>query len=392
MKSLINYLVPFLLVATLHAQQQNSTILGKTDLNSLLQSAPELKRNPEEAFAYACNRKVSCQGDSPLSKQYDAFKKKSESYSTSLKEEASAKMESNYGGMNSSDMYADSKNHVNQNALIKQMGGVDKIMQMSDKEREVAARNAAAYNASNSTFSPFSEAEMKRMMNDPAYAKQMTDKYNKMSESEKAAFVKEKMAKYTKPVMVSKSDLKKQSEKIENVNNLIEINQFISETTSRLMDVFNSYDATIQKIKQSGVNHNELNKTHSELYKKIPLVVMGEGREPDPKKVRELNLTYALKHKERAASELSQIEVAFKDLNRNVIKIINDYNAFLVQNGFKVNDKVESIYENTNTEMALAQLEMSIGDSISKIAEISYTENTTASGHEQQYQYLLTQK
>ena len=390
MKTSLNLLIIFLVATTLQAQQNEQSILGTIDFYALLKAAPVLQQTPEQAFQYACNKNINCQGDSPLKSQYEAFKKKADMYAKNLQSSISSKSQAYYDSKGSEGMYNDSKKQVNQNELIKQMGGVDNVMNMSEKEREIAAKKAMAHNVSSSSFSPFSEAEMKRMMNDPEYAKQMAAKYNNMTEKQKEDLVKNKLE--TAAINVSNEEFENQMKKRQDATNTIDINLFISNTTSKMYKAGEIYASNIERLRNTPGNHSELNKNYELEYKKIPLIVMGEGKIPDPQMVRDLKLKYASKHKERAAIELSQIHVYYKNLVTEINGAINDYNAFLDKNEYRVNGKMKNIFNGTNTELSLAQLEISIAESISKIAEICYAENALASGHEQHYQYVLTEK
>ncbi|MFH4965496.1 hypothetical protein V8G69_10880 [Gaetbulibacter sp. M235] len=387
----LSFTILFLIITnSIYSQQSKPSILGNVDFYVLLKSAPVLQSTPEAAFEYACNKDINCQGESQLETQYENFKKKMEMYSNQLASSLESKAQDFYGKKGREGLYNDPKKQVNQNELIQQMGGVDKISQMSEKEREKAAKKALAKNTSASTFSPFSEAEMQRMMNDPDYAKQMAAKYNNMTEKQKADLVKNQLE--TKNVDVSNSEFEMQSKQKQNAKNTIDINTFVSKNFSKISEAFKSYHSAIEKLRKTTGNHDELNKSYSELYKKIPLIVMGEGKIPDPEKVKNLNIKYALKHKERASLELSQVQVEYKHLINSVNESTNDYYSFLDKNEYRVNSKMQSIYTGTNTEMSLAQIELNISESISKIAEISYSENSTASRHEQQYQYVLNEK
>ena len=390
MKTTLNFIIIFLLVSKLQAQQNEQSILGTIDFYALLKAAPVLQETPEQAFQYACNKNINCQGDSPLKSQYEAFKKKADMYAKNLQSSISSKSQAYYDSKGSEGMYNDSKKQVNQNELIKQMGGLDNVMNMSEKDREIAAKKAMAHQAASSSFSPFTEAEMKRMMNDPEYAKQMAEKYNNMTENQKADLVKKKLA--TTDINVSNEEFESQMKQRQVATNTIDINLFISKTTTKMYKAGEIYASNMERLRKTPEDHNELDKSYELEYKKIPLIVMGEGKIPDPKMVRDLKLKYALKHKERAAIELSQTQVDYKNLVTEINGAINDYNAFLEKNGYRVNGKMKNIYNGTNTELSLAQLEMSIGESIGKIAEICYSENSIASAHEQHYQYVLTEK
>ncbi|GGK33874.1 hypothetical protein GCM10007962_30390 [Yeosuana aromativorans] len=381
----------FLIITnSIFSQQSKPSILGNVDFYTLLKSVPTLQSTPEAAFEYACNKSINCQGDSQLEIQYENFKKKMEMYSNQLASSLESKAQGFYDKKGQDGLYNDSKRQVNQNELIQQMGGVDKISQMSEKEREAAAKKALAKSTSASAFSPFSEAEMQRMMNDPEYAKQMAAKYNNMSEKQKADMVKNQLA--TKDIDVSNEEFEITMKQNQIAKNTMDVTKFVGKTSAELSTATELYASNVKRLRNTSGKHEDLDKSYEEEYKKIPLIIMGEGKDPDPKKVKTLNVSYALKHKKRAAQELSQIQIEYKRLLATINEVISEYHSYLEANGYRINGKMKDVYNGTNTELSLAQLEMTIGESISKLAEISYSENSTASGHEQHYQYVLTEK
>lgn len=364
----------------LQAQQSQSSLLGKIDFYDLLESVPELQPTTQDAYAFTCNKNINCEGESQLENQFETFKQKLEIYSNQLAEAMEANVNNLYGTTDQEALYAQTVNEVNQNAIIAQMGGIDKISQMSESEREEAAKRAVASMTTSTSLSPFTEAETQRMMNDPEYAQQMAAKYNNMTEAEKEQMVRQKLAK--KNVKVTQKDRDKALAKSKEIENSIAINHYISETTTKITEVFTAYSTTIQNLRTVAKgNHQELERAYKEQYDQIPLVVMGEGKIPDPEKARSLKMEYALKHKVRAAMELSSVLVEYQNLNKQVTGIIKDYYAFVKMNGST----------DAQTELSLAQFEGSLGEFINRMAEFSYTENALASEFEQYYQYVSTE-
>ena len=381
----LNILLIITLCFQVYAQEYNS-ILGQVDFNTFLKSVPELKSTTDAAFEYANNNDINFQGTSQLDLDYDNFKQKMELYANQLQKSFEEKTREFYGKNGNEDVYNTSKQEVNQNELIQQMGGVDNIMKMSEKERELAAKKALVSINSSSALSPFSEAQMQRMMNDPEYAEQMAAQYNNMTEKKKADLVKNKLE--TNGIEVSNEELEKRLKQRQTVKNTMDVNRFVDKLSSRLSNALMTYNSKRDELRKSIGNHDELNTAYREQFNKIPLVIMGEGKVPDPKMEQDLKLEFALKHKKRAASELSLVQIEFKKLVNTINESITDYYSYLNTNGFMVNGNMNDVYDGTNTELALGQLEMTIGESIGKIAEISFEENSLASGFELDYKYI----
>lgn len=386
MKKLI---IILLSLGALKAQaQKQETLLGKTDFYALLGAAPVLQSTPESAFQYTCGRDINCQGNYQLEQDYNNFKRKVELYENQFK----AALETKYNAVKKDEetLYADTKNQLNQDPMIQQMGGVDNITNMTEAQRKQAALNAAAVNAASAQFSPFTQAEMQRMMTDPEYARQMTEKFNKMTDKEKEAFVKSKLA--AQPVQVSNQEFEQSMAKGQNTKNLIAINLFVAEINTKLSAAANAYGNKVNAMRGSSGSHNDLDAAYKTEYDKIPLVVMGEGKEPDPMKLKALNISFALKHKKRAAQELATVQSALKNMQSVINECIEAYHTYLQENGYRINTDMGDIYNGTNTEVALAQAEGFISESIEYIGRTSYYENKQASGYEQHYQLIIQSK
>ncbi|MCK0135589.1 hypothetical protein [Arenibacter sp. S6351L] len=380
-------LLTLILLSTGHvfSQKSTSSVLGNADYYALLNAVPVLQTSPEAAFQYVCNKSIHCEGDSKLKLQYDAFIKQMELYANQIESHYASKVHA-YNSKNGGDGY---KNQANQNEMIQRMGGMDRVMKMSDGEREVAAKKAMASNMSSSNLSPFTEADLQRMMNDPEYAKQMAVKYNIMTTQGKEDIINKKIVAGDLDDSHEAHINRLKDTKIN--NNTQDINTFVSKTTSRLYEANETCSTRIHQAKSSSGNHAELNESYDQLYKKIPLIVTDYwGKYPDPEKVKQLKKDYALKHKNRATIELSEVQKEHKKLKSIISEVISDYRSFLATNGHHLNGELSNLFDGTNTELSLLQVEKSIIGSIDRLAQISHDEDSTASGYEQAYQLILS--
>lgn len=368
----------------LNAQQPKAVVLGSVDFYSLINSVPVLQVTPEAAYQYVCNSNLFCQGESQLEIQYEIFNKRKELYASQFEAIYGSKVQA-YNTKNSADNY---KKQANQNDLIQQMGGIDKIGQMSDDERQKASKSAMASKASSSKFGSFSEAELQRMSSDPEYAKQMMAKYKNMTKSQKEDLINGKIVRGEFDDSSEAYQQRLKDKQI--VKNTQDINLFVSKSTSRLSKAIEQCSLKIYQAKSAAGNHEELDESYQKLFDQIPLVVTDEGKYKEPGALKELNIDYALKHKKRSTLELSEAQIEYKNLETIINEVIADYRSFLAANGYRVDGKIGDIFEGANTELSLMQLEKSILGSIDKLADISGTEDKLASKREQHYQLILS--
>lgn len=199
---------------------------------------------------------MNCQSGSPLEDQYDAFKQKMELFSNNMQAALSAKHNDYLNEKGTDGIHRDLKNQVNENGIVKDMGGIDKISGMSERELEISAKKAAASQMSSMPFSPFSEAEMQRMMSDPDYARQMTEKFNNMTDAQKAALVQGKLA--TMDNSVSNEEFEQQMKGAQEVKNAIDVTAFVNNSIQKMREALATYGTKLNNARATKGNHNDL--------------------------------------------------------------------------------------------------------------------------------------
>jgi hypothetical protein len=124
---------------------------------------------------------------------------------TMMKKQLSDMIQDHVGDQRSSNaqMMTDTKSMANKNTFVQQMGGADATMDMSKSERKQSAKETAASIKSNpgaysSNQNPGMQAMMNRIMSDPQYR----DKYNKMTDAQKA----EELQKYMGNTVEARDD------------------------------------------------------------------------------------------------------------------------------------------------------------------------------------------
>lgn len=395
MNKLVWLVLISLIQITINAQK-NESYLGKTDYQGLIKAIPALPSTCAAAFEYAFNNNINANSSSIMEERFSTFNHKMELYSNEFAAAIGSPYQDYAEKKGKKGLYNDSKKQANQNEIIKNMGGVDNIQKMSEQQRINAAKNAAVNQATGSTFSPFTEEQVKRMMNDPEYAKQMAAKYNNMTDKQKAEMVKNKLPESSTTELSNEEleseyqDYEATLKKRQTAKNTMDINLFVADLYKGIAKAGEDYDKAVANARISAGNHDELDKRFEEEYKKIPLVIMGEGKEPDHEKVKSLSIQYAKYHLNRANMELAQVEKSYKAFIFSIEQAIADYHKFLDKNKYRVNGKVSDIYKGTNTELSLAQAEQTIGSAIAKAGNICYDETSIAAGFEQNYRATLS--
>ena len=191
------------------------------------------------------------------------------------------------------------KEQSDKSAIVQQMGGTDKIMQMTEEERKAAALQAAANiqqnpslvsGGSNNSMAGFAQ----KYQSDPAFAA----RFNKMSQAEKEAEMKKFMAENhaKNPVAFDAAQHEAQKNEINrNKNNAqakVEFDLLMKRTSDRLKAVSDRQISIGNKIEEIILAMKEnVNAKFGPLYAAVPIVELGEaGHDKDPQKMMELRI------------------------------------------------------------------------------------------------------
>ena len=223
------------------------------------------------------------------------------------------------------------KEQSDKSPIIKEMGGTDKVMQMSEVERKAAALQAVN-NLQQNPNNPMSGFAQK-YQSDPAFAA----RFNKMSQAEKEAELKKFMAEnQTKnPNAFDAAQHEAQKNEINrNKNNAqakIEFDLLMQRTTERLQAASDRQIRIGKKIEEL-VNEMKANVSarFGPLYAAVPIVELGEyGHDKDPQQMMELNIQEAKSRYIIDVQEAGLRFEAWKVLKMDYQNAIGELNAFL---------------------------------------------------------------
>jgi hypothetical protein len=342
------------------------TILGTTNINAIIEEAPGVPNSLEAAAKRAFGSNPLQPDMQAMDNFYLPYENKVNHKMEEYQQYAERKMSAT-GSVN--DYHAQAIQDINSNPIIANMGGYEKISQMSEEEAKVAATQAAAQFvadpfAANGNQSAGMSALYQKVLNDPAYAKQ----FEKMSEAEKEAELRKFMA---NDQVVAKTPAEMQQQhwpsgqqqsEADKIRNAQEIQLKIVEWQQQLTEVAQLFGEAIHDIEQSGLTHDAIQDEFRKKFAAIPEIVMGEGREKDPALSHPLYIETAEKHRTRAAQELKEYGIAMAELSSRYQSIVSGYLDYLEENKEKVYGGVSAadIMHSYNTEIPLVSLESSL--------------------------------
>jgi len=243
-------------------------------------------------------------GQADIDAKFDPYIKKIESHQKQLADmiAKNSKLQQAYQKEGEEGLKKRSIAESDKSVMVQQMGGTEKMMNMTEAERKAAAYKMASDIKSNpgmlsGNSNPGMNAMMQKMMNDKEYAK----RYNKMSDAEKEAEVKKFMTENSKQQDES-FDLNKSNQ--QHIQLMAERNntKYTQDITllnlriqKRLGAATELYGKNVLAINDwvSSVR-NKIDKWYSAKYAAIPVVELGEyGHDKDPEQVQALETTVA---------------------------------------------------------------------------------------------------
>jgi hypothetical protein len=303
MKPVLKRLTVFLFfittLAAVIAAQPPQSGLGKVNFAALFNAAPTVPSTPADAAKRTFTPGDANESTATLEASYEPFNKQIAAARETIRpavESQPARREAM-----SQQAIAD----ANSSAVIAGMGGIDKMSQMTDEEREQAALQAVGNVPQNSGAPPQAgagmQAIMQRMMNDPAYA----ERFEKMSQAEQEAEMRKAMgAPMAQHSAAEERHAMQGSEEAAAVKARVDQLQAIHQ---QILSVDSEFDKKDQAITHAPGSHDEIGKATGAKTAKIPLVEAGElGHIPDPVQVKALERDHATRNRTRADWELKQ--------------------------------------------------------------------------------------
>lgn len=377
-----------LFTTLLHAQQ---ALIGKTNFATYIDEAPGLPATLEEAAKWYYGNNNFVQPDyNGFQQRYQPFYNKIDRLTEQYKQVYGAKIEAYNEQQGEAGIRRNMEAEVNKNPIVAQMGGVEKIQNMSEEEAKAAALQASAQMMQNPGMqSAGMTALYQKVVSDPAYAA----RFEKMSDKEKEAELRKYMAgdqvqAKTPQQMAQAQQARDQQSKASNdVANALEINQFLTDLQTKLMQTQDALAQEFAAVETAANGHDAIESEFASKLKAIPVVELGEyGRDHDPAKVKVLKMETVTKHRNQAITELKQNQVLLNKLKNYYKQVISEYSTYIQKNADKINGDPAALYNGTNTELAVANFEMSLLSLATDIAQRSQHITSDLAHWEAEYQ------
>ena len=340
-------------------------------------------------------------GQADLDAKFDPYIKKIESQQKELTEmiAKNSKLQQVYQKEGEEGLKKRSIAESDKSVIVQQMGGTEKLMNMSEAERKAAAYKMASDVKSNPGMlsgnnNPGMNAMMQKMMSDKEYAK----RFNKMSDAEKEAEVKKFMTENSQ--QDENFDLNKSSQQHDQLLGERNNTKYTQDITllnlrvqKRLSAATELYSKNISAINDwvSTVGNN-IDKWYSTKYAAIPIVELGEyGHDKDPGQVQALEITVAyLKYQMLHGPEMKLRSDNWNLYKTNCKYAIGELNDFIANYKWGAHSTDNVFGPDADQEVASG-----IGGAygmMNQLAEESKNFSSTAKGYQKQFETITTSR
>jgi len=340
-------------------------------------------------------------GQEDLDAKFDPYIKKIESQQKELTEmiAKNSKLQQVYQKEGEEGLKKRSIAESDKSVIVQQMGGTEKLMNMSEAERKAAAYKMASDVKSNPGMlsgnnNPGMNAIMQKMMTDKEYAK----RFNKMSDAEKEAEVKKFMTENSQ--QDENFDLNKSSQQHDQLLGERNNTKYTQDITllnlrvqKRLSAATELYSKNISAINDwvSTVGNN-IDKWYRTKYAAIPIVELGEyGHDKDPGQVQALEITVAyLKYQMLQGPEMKLRSDNWHLYKTNCKYAIGELNDFIANYKWGAHSTDNVFGPDADQEVASG-----IGGAygmMNQLAEEAKNFSSTAKGYQKQFKTITTSR
>ncbi len=343
-------------MVTGQAQNPPSSILGKTDLQALLEAAPAVPDNTSEAATRAYGPDVrNYHVQTKLGEAYRPFFQQATAAHTRLNDAINTRRKDM---PDQATLEKQAKEQSNASPIIAGMGGVDNIQRMTPEQREQAARQSvAAYQQKLASDagrnSPGTQAFMQKVMTDPEYRA----RFQKMSKQEQEAEIRKFMG--APPASAGPSEPASEGPPVGNeLATAMAIRSDLQKMLAKIREIDAEFTSKEQAILATQGSHQEIEREIKAKIEKVPFVSLGEaGHHRDPQRVTALHKEQATRNRDRANWELHQRSALYNQRKTRYKELVSEYQSWLKQNLTRINTSMATPLKNTNTELEVAGYE-----------------------------------
>ena len=267
-------------------------------------------------------------------------------------------------------------------AVVRQMGGTQQLMNMSDAERKAAAEKMKKnLQQDPSILTPGGgDAGMRdmqyKLMNDKAYA----EKFRKMSEAEKQAEMKKFMT--IKPANGVANRDYSQMEKPS-----FEVDELLLRTSKRMQEITDIYSSMMSLTNETIENmQSNIRKWIEATINSIPMVELGEaGHDKDPEQMRAMGQTAKMAYYQLARIEMGLRAICWEHYRTGSKAAVGELDQFV--NNFKWGQGKESqMFNGTYDEPKVATAISGSYDHMVHMAKLSESITSNAKGAQKQFE------
>jgi hypothetical protein len=343
------------------AQKKKTSLIGKTDIHALLEAAPAVPMSVEAAVSRAFGKDI-------VNPDYQAL----DNYYRPLFEKIGAAQQQ-------FEAYREEVRSFQQE-------------QGAEGLKKLALANSASASGPVLPDMPGMKGFMEKYMSDKAFAAQ----YDKMSEAQKEKVIKgfmeaEKPGSSTAAVPMDNSKFEKDQKDQNKIRVAMQIQEVLSELKLRMEKLTRDYENKVKALASGPGSYAEIQKAYDQEYAKIPLVVMGEGHVKEPGAMNALTAKDVAAKRARNAEELAKKAAWLTDLKAKYKLVVNDYNDLIQKYKGSINGSVKDLYNGTNTELGLADFEVSLMDLAGNLGRFSQAATEAAASMERD-QYFRTRR
>lgn len=362
--------------------QSSSSILGKTDFESLSAALPTMPASPSGAAVQAYGPDVRTH-DVNLDSVYQPFFDKASAARQQLHEAIQARR---HQIPDQAAVAKQAKADANANPIVAGMGGTDKIEQMTPDQRKAAALQSAQTYQQNLTAkagrgSPEMQAMMQKMMSDPQYRA----RFMQMSDAEKEAAIRNAMgASASAPAIADSSQPAATSNPAANA---IAVRHELDQWRQQIGVISADFARKDEAVSLAKGSHDDIARDISARIAKVPVIELGEyGHDRDPEKVIALQQEQAALDRQRAEWELKQRAALESEQRQQLKQLATSYENWLKQNSARINTSIGDPLHNTDTELDLAGYEDQLITMFENLAKYGQNATKEAARYEKTYQ------
>jgi hypothetical protein len=366
--------------------QQPPSILGKTDLYSLLNLTPTMPANTADAAIRAYGTNSQSQSlPSNLDSLYDPFFRRATAAHNAIREASASRMKKM---PSQAETERQTRAQVNANPITSGMGGMEKMQQMTPAQREAAARQSVANYQQNLVTgdgrnSPEMQAMMQKVMSDPAYRARLMQ----MNPREQEAEVRRNMGDIAPQTAEQHQNAQQQVRAGNETATAMAVRNEISQMQQRFAAIDADFARRDLAITNSPGNHQQIADEIGAKMANVPIVALGEyGHDRDPEQMMRLTRERVVRDRERADVELLERTQLYQQRKAQYAKLIAEYQTWLKQNLGRINTSSFDALLSNNPELVVIGCEDALISMMEDLAKYSKDVTLDASRYERDYQ------